>query len=192
MLIILKPNLTVYSTSGLIKATNLPDFLFNLFVSMPLIFILFLKKNRKSIGIAIISIIFLSYSLYFDTRYFFYEPKTKEVGDYINKHTNESDIIISPKVIGYYSQRRYHINDNHKPPLNPSLNFIKGYIIKSYEDPLMKSEFFWQNGLYGDLISPLPSIEELKKSRYIITYYESNEVKPIKTIGDFYIYKLDN
>jgi hypothetical protein len=191
ILFIANPQSTFYSSDGLIKATNLLDFLLNISASFPL-FLCFIFKKRERVKIAIICLILLSYvyCIYFDFNLTANDPLTKETGIYLKKNTSPDDIIISPKAIGYYSGRRYHVNDNHKPQINFSRSYILQYIFKSFADKEMKDEMFWPGGLFGGLYPPIPSESELGKAKYAVLYYPVKGIFPEKIIGNFYIYKI--
>lgn len=190
LLLIFKPQLTLYAGNGLIKATNLPDLGFNILGSLPLIFVFLIKNNKKRIAILILISLILSYSLYFDAGYVFNNSHIKEVANYIKERTNESDIILAPKPIGFYADRRFYINDNNKPDLNFSLGHLEEYIIKSYENRNMDDEFFWPKGFYSSFYDypKLPSEEDLEKAVYVVLYHPVDNLFPEKKIGEFYIY----
>ena len=188
ILLILNPQPTIYYSKGLIKATNLPDFIFNLLASLPLILILFLNDKRK-MAIFILLSLTLSYSLFFNIKFIDYNTHIKEVGAYIQERTSENETIIVPKAVGYYSERKFHINDNNKPKLDFSLDYLKEYFKKSFKNREMDNEFFWSDGLYGGLYPPTPSQEILKNSSYIVLYHQIDGYNPEKKIGEFYIYK---
>lgn len=189
ILIFLNPQSTIYESSGLIKATNLPDLILNIFGIVPVFFVLFFKDKRKAM-IIVLFVLALSYSLYFDVKYITNDIKTKEVGEYIKEHTNTEDIILSSKSIAYYAERRYYINVNNKPEISPSLSYIKEYIVKSWENKEMNNSFFWPKGFYGGLYSPIPTQSELDKISYVVLYHQINGSPPEKIIGEFYIYNL--
>jgi len=191
LLIILSPQATIYASNGLIKATNLPDFIFNLFASIPLLSIFFFKKvERREILILLLIILSLSYSFYFDLKLVNNDLHIKEVGNYIKEKTNENEIVIVPKAVGYYSERKIYINDNNKPKLDFSFEHIKTYIKKSFENKKMDDEFFWPKGFYSGLYHPVPEESELKKASYAVLYHPVENYTPEKIIGDFYIYNL--
>lgn len=191
LLIILHPQSTIYATNGLIKATNLPDFLFNILACLPLFFIFFFKDKKKTAIIILIALI-LSYGFYFNIKLIGQKPYIKETASYIRERTNETEIIIAPKAIGYYSDRKFYINDNNKPSLNFSIGFIREYIKKSYENREMDDEFFWPKGFYSGLYDypSAPLEENLKKASYVILYHAVENEIPEKRIGKFYIYNL--
>ncbi len=195
LLILFRPQLTVYASNGLIKATNLPDFIINLLTSFPLI-LTFLSKKEKRWDIFILMLIALalSYSLHFNYRLLTYDSHIKEVASYIKERTNESEIVIVPKAIGYYTGRRFYVNDNNKPELNFSYSYLKEYFKRSFENPKMDDQFFWPKGFYGgtSFYGINPSEIELEKASYVVLYHSVGDYTPEKKIGDFYIYKLNN
>jgi len=193
LLIFLKPQLTLYASNGLIKATNLPDFILNILCSIPLILV-FLTKKEKRRGIFVLMLIALSlsYSLYFDCKLAAYDSHIKETAEYIKERTSSDDIIIAPKAIGYYSERNFYVNDNNKPKLDFSLSYLSEYFKKSFENPKMNEEFFWQGDFYSGTSFPSyginPSEEDLKRAHYIILYRPIGDYKIETKIGDFYVY----
>ena len=190
-MVILNPQLSNYASNGLIKATNFPDFIFNLLASLPLFFVFgFKKENRKKMIILILIVLILSYSFYFNTKFINYDPKTKEVGEYIKMNTNKSELIISPKAVAYYAERRFYNNENNKPELIFSISYFKTYIEKSWENKEMDDEFFWPKGIYSGFYPPIPSENDLEKASYVISHKNIKNIKLKKKIGDFYIYKL--
>ncbi|MFA5020173.1 MAG: hypothetical protein WC533_03680 [Candidatus Pacearchaeota archaeon] len=190
LLVVLSPQLTIYSSKGLIMATNLPDFIFNIFASLPLLFVLFFNKEekRKTLLIILIALI-LSYTLFFTIGLTLDKTYTKEAGQYIREFTNESDVVIVPKAVGYYTDRKFYFNDNHKPYLDFSLSNLKMYFVKSYESRFMEDEFFWEKGFYSGLYPPLPEENALKQAKYIVLYHPVAGYEYEIKIGDFYIYK---
>ena len=56
----------------------------------------------------------------------------------------------------------------------------------------MDDEFFWEPGLYSGTSSYAyhPSIEELEKASYVVSYHKVENIVPYKRIGSFYIYKV--
>jgi len=181
---------TFYESDGLIKATNLPDFLLNLFASMPLLLVIFFKNDKKKILLIILLALFLSYSFYFDYKLLFHKSYTKEVGDYLKEKTGKEDIIIVPKAIGYYSERKFYVNDFHKPKLDFSFDYLKEYYFKSIENREMNSEFFWPGGIYSGIYPPQPSENILKNVSYVVSYYSLEEIKEEIKIGKFYVYHV--
>lgn len=188
----LKPQSTIYESNGLIKSTNLPDFLFNIFASFPLFLLLFVKKKKKdACAILILIALLFSYSIYFDLAYIIHHSYNKEAGEYIKKMTKADDVILSPKAIGYYAQRRFYNNDNNKPPLSSiSFSFLMKYFTKSLENREMDDPFFWPKSFNNSFYPPQPSEKELSKAKYAVTYYSVEGKEPEKIIGEFYIYKL--
>ena len=189
-LTLLNPQATIYNSKGLIKATNFPDFAFNLLSLIPLIFVFLFKEDRKKIFMLIFIGLVLSYSIYFDIKLVINNNHTKETGEYIKINTNASEIIMAPKSIAYYAERKYHINANNKPKLDFSPQYIWKYIVKSLEDRTMTDEFFWPDGYYSGLYLPFPSEEELKKVSYVVLLHKVNNTEPERQIGDFYIYNV--
>lgn len=193
LLILLKPQLTLYMSNGLIKAINLPDFIMNTLCSAPLIFIFLAKKEkRKKIFILMLISLSLSYSIYFDYNLISYNSHIKEIAEYIKERTDVNDIIIVPKAIGYYSERKFYVNDNNKPELDFSPSHLIEYFKKSFENPKMDDEFFWPKDLFAgtSFYGINPSEQDLKKAKYIVLYHNFENYKPDARIGDFYIYNL--
>jgi len=193
LLIILHPQSTFYESNGLIKATNLPDFIFNLFASFPLFFAFFFRDKRKIAAIFILLALVLSYSLYFDLVFVNHESNIKEAGTYLKEHTNASDVIICPKAVGYYAERKFWVNDFTKPPMNNlSAQFLFAYFKKSLENRNMNDEFFWEKGYFGGINPPQPTQETLNSAKYVVLYHPVDARVPENTIGDFYIYRLND
>jgi hypothetical protein len=199
-LLIASPQGTFYQSNGLIRATNLPDFVFNLFASFPLVFAFFVK-DKKQTAIIILCILALSYVIYFDIGYLNHDSYTKETGLYIKEHTNSSDLVICPKAVGFYTQRRYYVNDLTKPPINNiSYSFLLEYFKKSLEDRDMSNEFFWEKGYFGGInliynegVTPQrPSQEIINTAVYVVLYHPVDNIAPEKKIGSFYIYRLSS
>jgi len=191
LLLFLNPQATFYSSDGLIKATNLPDFCFNLFASLPLFLVFFIKKDRRKVIILILIALVISYSFYFNIMFLNNNSHIKEVGNYLRENTREGEIIIAPKAVGYYAQRKVYVNDFQKPPINNlSLDFFLEYVKKSVENRKMTNEFFWEDGFYqGVLFEDFnPSEEELGMASYVVLSHPVKNVQPEKIIGDFYIY----
>ncbi|MEA3329253.1 MAG: glycosyltransferase family 39 protein [Nanoarchaeota archaeon] len=190
LLILFHPQSTFYESDGLIKATNLPDFLFNLFASIPLIFPIFLKKDKKRIFLIILFVLFLSYNFYFDFNLISNEPLIKKTANYLNEKTTERDIIIVPKAIGHYSKRKFYINENTKPKLDLSADYLIKYFSKSFENRELNDEFFWPKGVYSGLYPPQPNEEILNQASYVILYHPVKDSELEMKIGGFYIYNL--
>ncbi|MEK6875323.1 MAG: hypothetical protein AABX30_01430 [Nanoarchaeota archaeon] len=190
ILIYLNPQATIYSGNGLIKATNLIDFLFNLFGSIPIFIPLLYKKDREKIILIVLIALILSYSIFFDIKFFLNNPSAKEVGEYLKEKTIKEEIILAPKAVAYYADRRFHINANNKPRIESSYQYLIKYITKSYENPKMDDEFFWPGGVFGGLYPPIPSQEELDKASYAVLYHPIEGRGYEKKIGEFYIYNL--
>ena len=191
ILITLAPQVTIYASNGLIKATNLPDFMFNILASIPLVFVFLAKKDEKrKLLILILITLLLSYSLYFDFKYISNESYIKETAQYLKEHTSENEVVIVPKAIGYYTDRKFYINDNYKPDLDFSYVYLKKYFTLSLENPKMDNEFFWPSGFYSGLYGPLPPEEELKRAVYVVRYNTFEEMSYETKIGDFYIYNI--
>lgn len=189
-LILLNPQLTSYEGNGLIKATNFPDFLLNLLGTFPVFFVFLFKKDRKKVLIICLITLLLSYSLFFDFKLILHKTNIKEVAEYLKKNTLENDTIITPKAVGYYSERKFYINENTKPELNFSVEYLKKYLVKSWKNRNMDDEFFWSKGLYSGLYNPYPDEEELKQNiSYVVLYHPVSGVEYEKKIGQFYVYK---
>jgi len=47
ILVYFAPNLTIYRSDGLILSTNLPDFIFNILATLPIIFVILISKDRR-------------------------------------------------------------------------------------------------------------------------------------------------
>ena len=189
LLIVLKPQLTIYDNAGLIKATNLPDFLFNLFASFPL-FLSLLTKRKKLITLSILCALLLSYSIYFDINYSLNKPNTKEAGLYIKENTVQSDTIIAQRSIGYYAERKTIGNGDNKPELIFSYDYLKKYIIMSFSDRQMSSSFFWPKSIEAGIFPPIPPKNEINNAKYTALYYYDSNLKLEKVIGEIYIYSL--
>jgi len=191
ILLILNPQITIYSGNGLIKATNLPDFLMNLSASIPLLFAWGYEKNkRKTIAILILVTLILSYSLFFIIKTINHDSNLKEVSQYIQERTHEEEIIISPKSVGHYLERRFYMNDYNRPKLDFSREHLIKYLKKSLTNREMDDEFFWPGGIYSGISPPFPSQEELDKAVYVIKYNKIYGTEPEAKIGEFYIYNL--
>jgi len=196
VLISLNPQLTLYRNDGLIKATNLPDFLFNMCGALPLLLILLVKnKNKKGIFILSLFVLFISYSLYFDIKFAFNESHIEEVGNYLKANTNSSDIILAPKAVAYYAERRFYANDYYKPALNKlSARYFLDYFIESKNNRNLDSSFFWGNDLRGGVFYSNYTLPDdgLYNARYVVLSYNLSNETYEKKIGDFYIYRLNN
>jgi 4-amino-4-deoxy-L-arabinose transferase-like glycosyltransferase len=191
LLFMLSPQLTVYASNGLIKSTNLPDFVFNLLASLPVAFAPLYKGNKKKIVLLILLALTLSYSLYFDIKLVSNETHIKEAGIYLNQNTVPSDIIICPKGIGYYTGREFYANDLTKPSLNFSLSYLTEYFKMSMENRRMDDIFFWSDGYFSGINNPVPSEDILNKVAYVVLYHPVTNATPEKIIGDLYIYRLN-
>jgi len=196
LLLLLTPQPTIYYSKGLIQSTNIPDFLFNLFATLPLLFVLFTKRSLRRIAIIVLLALVLSYSLYFDYKFITYESHIKEVGLYIHERTNENSVVIVPNAVGHYTQRKFYNNDNNKPRLDFSYSYLNEYFTKSLDNRNMNDPFFWPNeeGIYSGLYLPGILTEDLNNIEYVVKYYEVNEegVELEKRMGEFYIYKINN
>ncbi|VVB78765.1 Dolichyl-phosphate-mannose-protein mannosyltransferase [uncultured archaeon] len=195
LLILLRPQLTLYATNGLIKATNLPDFIINILCSIPLVLVFLAKSSkRKEIFVLMLIALSLSYSFYFDLGLLMHNSHIKEAAKYLEERTGPEDTIIVPKAIGYYSNRKFYVNENNKPELDFSAAHLKEYIVKSFENPTMDDSFFWPKELFSgtSFYGINPTKEDLNKASYIILYHQFNDNVPEKKIGDFYIYNLKN
>lgn len=194
ILILLSPQLTLYRNDGLIKATNLPDFLLNICGASPLLLILFIKnKNRKEIFVFSLLALFLSYSFYFDIKFAFNESHIKKVGDYLNEKTNSSDVIIAPKAVAYYAERRFYANDYYKPALGKlSFGYFLEYFKESNNNKKLDNSFFWGNDSRGGVFYSNYTLPELGlyDAKYVVLSYRLDYEPYEKKIGDFYIYKL--
>jgi len=188
LLLVLNPQLTSYSSNGLILATNLPDFAFNILVYAPIVLVLFAggKDKKKLLLLALISLSILS-SIYFDVKMLSHDPEIKEVGEYIKANTEEGELIIAPKAIGYYSGRRFYSNDNSKPKLDFSWRYLKSYFLKSLENREMDDEFFWDNGLFNGLDEPFPDLNNVS---YVVLHNSLENRVPEKIIGKYFVYNL--
>ena len=190
LLLVLHPQSTFYETKGLIKSTNLPDFIFNLFASFPLFFAFLFKDKKKSVAILVLLSLVLSYSIYFDISLVNHDPKTEEAGTYIKEHTSNSDIIVCPKAVCHYAERRFYLNDFTKPSTSISSSFLLEYFKRSLENRDMSNEFFWEKGYFGGFVNPKPSQAMLDEVKYMVLYHSIEGVSPEAKIGDFYIYKI--
>lgn len=191
ILLLLKPQLSNYSSDGLIKATNLPDFAFNLLASLPLLLIFLEKKVRKVSFVLFLTAMVLSYSLYFDLGFVLHSEATKEAGEYLRKNTGVEDLIIAPKSVAYYAERKVYVNENNKPAIEFSKKGIINYLIKSLENRNMNSEFFWPKGFFSSFYPPQPSLSEVKAAKYAVLYHPVQNKIPEKIIGEFFIYRLN-
>ena len=193
LLVMLAPQQTLYQSDGLIRATNLPDFALNLLSASPLLFVFLFRKNNRKIAFVIgLMVVFLSYNLYFDINYALNESHIKEVGKYLEAHTTSSDIIISPKAVGYYANRPFYVNDYTRPQIDKvSLSYISEYISRSIDDRTMHNEFFWENGYFGGINPPAPDDSILQSAKYVVLYHKVDGMAPEEKIGDFYIYNLN-
>jgi len=189
LLIFLSPQTTFYESNGLIKATNLPDFLFNLFASIPLVSLFFVKDKKFMALLLILLALFLSYNLYFDYNLINHKSHIKETAMFIGNYSFNRDTIIVPKAIGFYANRKYHLNDNNKPVLDFSYSHLKKYTILSYNNREMNDSFFWPGGIYSGLYLPIPNNSTLAKSSIVVKYYPVESSNLLKKIGDFYIYR---
>jgi len=192
ILLFLNPQLTAYHGNGLIKSTNLPDFVFNMLASLPIIFVFpFKSPSREKAAIIILIALLLSYSFFFDLKLASNNLHVKETGEYIKLHTGPNETIISPKAVAYYAERKFYASDNNKPQIEKlSATYLYEYILKSYENRAMDDEFFWPEGYYGAIYPALDSEEPLKNATFVVTYHKINNTSPEKVIGDFYIYRL--
>ncbi len=195
ILILLNPQLTLYRSDGLIKATNLPDFLFNICGTLPLFLIFFAKnKNRKVLFILSLFALLISYSLYFDIKFALNDSHIKETGDYLKANTDSSDIIIAPKAVAYYSERKFYINDYYKPSLDKlSFGYFLEYFTESNRNKKMDTSFFWGNDSYGGVFysNYTAPDKKLYEASYVVLNYRLDDRTYEKKIGDFYIYKLN-
>ncbi len=192
ILIFLNPQATIYASNGLIKATNLPDFIFNLLASVPILFVFFVKKeSRKKFVVLILIALMLSYCFYFDFKFVVHDSHIQETGDYLKVHTSEGEVLIVSKAIGYYADRKFYINDDNKPKLDFSFSHLQEYFVKSFENREMDDEFFWPDGFYSGIYDEPPANETLlKEARYVVLYHLVEGFEAEKIIGDFFIYKL--
>jgi len=190
ILLLLHPSPTFYESNGLIKATNLPDFILNISATLPvLLFFLAKKENRKTMAILFLIGILLGYAVYFDYALVTHNPHIKQAGLYIQNNTSENEIVMVPKTAGYYTNRKFYINDNNKPKIDFSFSHIKKYFMLSLENPEMDDEFFWPEGIYSGLYYPASS-EEMNNIAYVIRYNKFEDKEPEIKIGDFYVYNV--
>ena len=185
---VLNPQSTIYDSKGLILATNLPDFLFNISASLPILFALFFENKKKTLIIILITLTIV-YSIFFGIKLITNESHIRETGVYIQENTSPEDLVIVPKAVGYYTERRFYINDNNKPELDFSISHLKEYFKKSYKNSQMDEQYFWSEDIYSGLYKPIPSEQELQKVKYIVRYSPVKGDPIEKRIGDFYIYK---
>jgi 4-amino-4-deoxy-L-arabinose transferase-like glycosyltransferase len=193
LLVIISPELTLYRTDGLIRATNLPDFILNLFCIAPILLTFLIdKKRRFYFLIVILFVLTLSFSLYFDCKLALNDSKIKETGYYLKSNTSPQDKIVAPKAVAYYAERKFFGNDENKPPIKQiSPSFLMEYIVKSARNKNMDEEFFYGRGYFQGLNFPKPPIEDLESSVYVVSYYRLENVEPEKKVGEFYIYKTE-
>lgn len=193
ILVLLNPQLTLYQNDGLIKSTNLPDFLFNLLGVLPLALV-FVKSGRRGKRIILVSLLLmllLVYSFFFGVKFVINESHIKEVGVYLKNNTENSDVIICPKAVAYYAERNFYANDYYKPPIgNISFNFLKGYFINGFENRKMDASFFWGDDLYGGIFYDSFKIvdEGVNRTKYVVLNYQLEGKEYEKKIGDYYIY----
>jgi len=193
LLLLLHPQLTIYASDGLIKSTNMIDFSFNIFACLPLFFLFFSKrKNMKFEAVFILLVLFLSYSFYFDIGFSNNSTNIEKVGEYLKEKTNWNDVIIVPKAVGYYAERKFYLNDNNKPQIGLSYEFISTYLTNSFENREMSDEFFWPEGFYSSFYSPQPDFDKVREAKYVVLYHPVSGFSPEKIIGEFYVYKLNN
>jgi hypothetical protein len=195
LLLILNPQGTIYRNDGLIRSTNLPDFIFNLACISPIFLILLVRREqRKPVFIACLIIVFLSYNFYFDVKYVMNDSHIRDAGLYLKENTNSSDIVICPKAVGYYYGGKFYMNDYYKPPLNKiSTKLIGNYIIEGLDNPSMNSQFFWGDDIYGGIYyseSINLNKEELYNSKYIVVNYLCSDMNPEKIIGNYFVYRM--
>jgi hypothetical protein len=185
------PQSTIYGGDGLIKATNFPDFIFNILCSLPILFVFLLKEKRKETLVFILMALMLSYSIFFDVKLVISDQNTKEAGLYIREHTEKNDLIIAPKAVSYYAgDLKVYTNDNNKPKLNFSAEYLNEYFTKSFQNRKMNDSFFWPEGIYSGIYDPAPTKEELERAVYVVKYYKVEGYEPEKIIGEFWIYRL--
>jgi len=194
LMIIIGPEPIIYSSDGLIKSTNIFNILSILICSVPILLSFILTRQKKYIIIVLIAV-FLVQTSYLDIKLSFQDEGIKEASAYISSVTNNSEIIIAPKSIGYYSERKYYANDYYKPAINNlSISFITEYVYKSYKNQKMDEEFFYPGGIYGGTTlnkDYIPSQEGLNRASYAVLYYSLKD-KPYEVkIGNFYIYSLN-
>jgi hypothetical protein len=196
LLIYLNPQGTFYRNDGLIKATNLPDLAYNLLSISPVFLgLIFNKKSRKIVLILFLLAALLAFSFYFDLKFSMNDSKIKEVGEYLKNNTAPSDIIIAPKAVAYYAERKVYANDFNKPPLDKiSVQFIKDYIIMSYRDRKMESRFFLGEDVYAGLyyVNYTSTDENVFKAKYMVLNYKIDNLLLEKKTGDYYIYRMQN
>ena len=140
-------------------------------------------------------VLFISYSLYFDIKFAFNESHIEEVGNYLKANTNSSDIILAPKAVAYYAERRFYANDYYKPALNKlSARYFLDYFIESKNNRNLDSSFFWGNDLRGGVFYSNYTLPDdgLYNARYVVLSYNLSNETYEKKIGDFYIYRLNN
>ena len=178
--------MTNYSGNGLIRATNLPDLIFNLLASAP-IFFSFSYVNKRKILILSLVVLALVYSFYFGIGFVLQDPHTKEVGEYLKTKTSEGDILVAPKSVAYYANRRVYSNENNLPKLDVSLT---EYFERSFRDREMTSSFFWPSGFFDSVSDSKPLLSEKEKISYIVLYHALPNKFPDKVIGDFYVYRI--
>ena len=189
IILLLKPIPVFYTSKGLILSSNFFDLISYILPVLTLFLIIFMR-NKRIIFITSLFLIFILQSAYLSVIYLQHDSQTKEVGEFIKSVTSENDILISPKAVGYYSQRKFYNNDNNKPSFSLSKDYIFEYLSKTYNSPNMDDKFFWPNDVYGGLYPPYPSKEELSEIDYAVTYYPLTDQILIKKLGDFYVYKI--
>lgn len=193
LLILLRPQMTFFSQRGLVQATNLPDFILNLLCCLPLMAAFFVRKKYRTHTFLIITLgLLASYSLYFDTGFLLHDYKTKEAGNYIKEHTLPTDIIIAPKGVAYYAERKVYVNGMDRPRIDFSISFLWEYVKKSLYDRMMESRFFWPDNLFSGIYR-VDEIDEnsLRGATYVVLNHGIKNRQEERKIGDFYIYRMN-
>ena len=193
MLLIFNPNATIYRNDGLIRATNLPDFVFNVICICPIFFAFFFKKDKRKLFL-IMALVgsLLAYSIYFDIKTATNDSKIKDVAEYLKQNTNNSSVI-APKAVGHYYGGKFYANDYYRPDLSKlNLKFFIKYILESYNNPKMDSELFWGKDIYGGIYvaNYNEPDKNLYEAKYVVTNYQSSNITAEKIIGNYYIYKI--
>ena len=178
LLLVFNPQATIYRNDGLIKATNLPDFIVNILCSIPILFAFAFKKERRIILIIGLIALFFSYNLYFDFKYVENKSHIKEVAEYLEEHTDALDMVVCPNAVGYYYGKRFFANDYYKPSINNlSLSLVWRYFEETLKNPKMNNEFFWGKDIYGGIYCEnyTRADDSVLNSKYVVVTYFNSE-----------------
>lgn len=181
----------LYRSDGLIQATKISSVLIPLIAVCIICFEAVIPRVRAKKELFIILLFLTSciHSAYFDIIYTAYEPAIKDVGEYLKEKTPPDGIVLCPKAVGYYYGREFFVNDYTKPRLEFSPAHLQEYIWRTFQNPSLDTEFFWNDDLYGGINPPQPSSETLQKVVYVVRYNQIERIPAEKKIGSFYIYR---